>query len=104
MPTESLSILYLGIGLLFVVLMGLAVQTIAERSTNLRVGQKKDAVCSGPSLMLSKPTSMGFTLTCSGPSLTFSKPTSMRFTLTCSDPSLRLSKPTSMRLKPNLRW
>ena len=44
MPTESLSILYLGIGLLFVVLMGLAVQTIAERSTNLRVGQKKDAV------------------------------------------------------------
>ena len=43
MPTESLSILYLGIGLLFVVLMGLAVQTIAERS-NLRVGQKKDAV------------------------------------------------------------
>ena len=44
MPTELLSILYLGIGLLFVVLMGLAVQTIAERSTNLRVGQKKDAV------------------------------------------------------------
>ena len=44
MPTESISILYLGIALLFVVLMGLAVQTIAERSTNLRVGQKKDAV------------------------------------------------------------
>jgi hypothetical protein len=44
MPTESLSILYLGIGLLFVVLMGLAVQTIAGRSTNLRVDQKKDAV------------------------------------------------------------
>jgi hypothetical protein len=44
MPTESISILYLGIGLLFVVLMGLAVQTIAERSTKLRVGQKKDAV------------------------------------------------------------
>ena len=44
MPTKSLSILYLGIALLFVVLMGLAVQTIAERSTNLRVGQKKDAV------------------------------------------------------------
>ena len=44
MPAESISILYLGIALLFVVLMGLAVQTIAERSTNLRVGQKKDAV------------------------------------------------------------
>jgi len=44
MPTESVSILYLGIGLLFVVLMGLAVQTIAERTTKLRVGQKNDAV------------------------------------------------------------
>ena len=44
MPAELISILYLGIALLFVVLMGLAVQTIAERSTNLRVGQKKDAV------------------------------------------------------------
>ena len=105
MPTESLLILYLGIGLLFVVLMGLAVQTIAERSTNLRVGQKKmPSTCSAPSLTLSKPTSIGFTLTCSGPSLTLSKPTSMGFTLTCSDLSLKLSKPTSMRLKPNLRW
>ena len=31
MPVELISVLYLGIGLLFVVLMGLAVQTIAER-------------------------------------------------------------------------
>jgi len=44
MPVESTSILYLGIGLLFVVLMGLAVQTIAERTKKLGLGKKKDAV------------------------------------------------------------
>ena len=44
MPTESIWILYLGIGLVFVVLMGLAVQTVAERTAKLRIGQKKDAV------------------------------------------------------------
>ena len=44
MPIESLSIMYLGIGVLFAVFMCVAVQTIAERTTKLRVGQKKDAV------------------------------------------------------------
>ena len=44
MPVESISVLYLGIGLLFVVLMGLAVQTIAEQTKKLSVGKKKDAV------------------------------------------------------------
>ena len=44
MPVELISILYLGIGLLFVVLMGLAVQTIAERTKKLGLGKKKDAV------------------------------------------------------------
>ena len=44
MPVELTSILYLGIGLLFVVLMGLAVQTIAERTKKLGLGKKKDAV------------------------------------------------------------
>ena len=44
MPVELISILYLGIGLLFVVLMGLAVQTIAERTKKLGLGKEKDAV------------------------------------------------------------
>ena len=44
MPVESISVLYLGIGLLFVVLMGLAVQTIAEQTKKLGAGKKKDAV------------------------------------------------------------
>ena len=41
MPVELISILYLGIGLLFVVLMGLAVQTIAEWTKKLSFGKKK---------------------------------------------------------------
>jgi hypothetical protein len=44
MPIESLSIMYLGIGVLFAVFICVAVQTIADRTTKLRVGQEKDAV------------------------------------------------------------
>ena len=102
MPTESLSILYLGIGLLFVVLMGLAVQTIAERSTNLRVGQKKDAVnLLGSELDALKADLNGLHLNLLRPELDAQRPNGFTY---CSDPSLKLSKPTSMRLKPNLRW
>ena len=59
MPIEPLSIMYLGIGVLFAVFMCVAVQTIVEQTAKLFVRKKKiPSTCSGPSLTLSKPTSM----------------------------------------------
>ena len=42
MPIESMSILYLGVGFLFVVLFCKALEIIVERATILFVGKKKD--------------------------------------------------------------